>query len=121
MTIVAMIREDIVLPENKKVALLLSQCPAGDAERLARFLVEGNHAACVNIVPQVSSVYRWQGKIEQAAECMLIIKCPREKAAMVSALLVKEHPNDLPEVLVVDVVGGNPAYLDWVRESVKGR
>lgn len=115
-----MIRDDITIPDNKKVTVLLSTCAPGDAERLARMLVEGNHAACVNILPQVTSVYRWQGKVEQETESLLVVKCPREKAEAAAAQLVKEHPYELPEVVALNVDGGNRAYLDWVRGALKG-
>ncbi len=106
--------------DEKKVCVLLSTCAPQDAERLASFLVEGGHAACVNIVPQVTSVYRWEGKVERAAESLLVIKCPRDRAEAVTGALVKEHPYEVPEVIVLKVKGGNSKYLDWVLQSAKG-
>ena len=106
--------------DEKKVCVLLSTCPSQEAERLATFLVEKGHAACVNILPQVTSVYRWEGKIQRDGESLLVIKCPRERAEDVTRALVEEHPYDVPEVIVLKVKGGNPAYLDWVIESAKG-
>lgn len=105
---------------EKKICVLLSTCPRNDAERLASFLVENRHAACVNILPQVTSVYRWEGQVKHDSESLLVIKCPRDLAQAASEALVKEHPYDVPEVIVLKVKGGNPAYLDWVVASVKG-
>jgi len=106
--------------DDKKVCVLLSTCAPQDAERLASFLVEGGHAACVNIVPLITSVYRWEGKVNRDAESLLVIKCPRERAEAVSAALVEEHPYDVPEVIVLKVKGGNTQYLDWVVQSARG-
>ena len=101
-------------PGEKKVCILLSTCPPEVAEQLATALVEKSHVACVNIVPQVTSIYRWQGKLERGSECLLVIKCAREQVKEVTAALLKEHPYEVPEVLALKVKGGNPAYLDWV-------
>jgi periplasmic divalent cation tolerance protein len=106
--------------DEKKICVLLSTCAAQDAERLASFLVESGHAACVNIVPQVTSVYRWEGKVHRDAECLLVVKCPRDRAEAVTAALVEAHPYDVPEVIVLKVKGGNAKYLDWVVANARG-
>jgi periplasmic divalent cation tolerance protein len=100
--------------EKKKVAVLLSTCPPDSAEPLATALVEGGLVACVNIVPRVSSIYRWEGKLEKAEESLLVIKCSRERVDDVTAEILKRHPYAVPEVLGLRVKGGNPAYIDWV-------
>jgi periplasmic divalent cation tolerance protein len=102
-----------------KIRVLLSTCPQGVAEELARFLVEGRLAACVNIVPQVTSVYRWEGKVQKQAESLLVIKCPKETAKRAVEALVEKHPYDVPEVIVLTVKGGNSGYFDWVRASTE--
>ena len=106
--------------DEKKICVILSTCPPNDAERLASFLVETGHAACVNVLPQVTSVYRWEGKVKHDSESLLVIKCPRERVDALTEALTKEHPYDVPEVIVLKVKGGNPAYLDWVIDSAKG-
>ena len=92
-------------------------CPDGDtAQRIADALVVERLAACVNVLPGLRSVYRWQGAIERADEVMLIIKTVRERLEQVSARVALLHPNELPEVIAVEIAGGLAAYLDWVAE-----
>lgn len=102
-----------------KVRLLLSTCPQGEAESLASFLVESRLAACVNIVPLVTSVYRWEGKLQKEPESLLVIKCPKGAAKAAVKALVERHTYDVPEVIVLAVKGGHPDYLNWVVSSVR--
>lgn len=93
-------------------------CPdAGTAERIAQALVSARLAACVNILPGVRSVYRWQGAIERADEVLLLAKTTRERLEPLIALVASLHPHELPEVIAVEVAAGLPAYLDWVVAS----
>ena len=71
----------------------------------------------MNIVSGVTSIYRWQGKIERDTECLLIIKCPKSCVPDTLAVILEKHPYDVPEVVVLPVHGGNPSYLSWVVES----
>lgn len=102
------------------IAVVLSTCPPGDAEALAASLVEGRHAACVNIVPGVTSLYRWQGAVERSPECLLVIKCPRDAVERLIAALKAAHPYEVPEALALDVIAGHPPYAAWVLESCSG-
>jgi len=106
-------------PQEVKVRVLLSTCPQAKAEELATFLVESNLAACVNIVPLVTSVYRWEGKLQKEPESLLVVKCPKATAKAAVKRLVEKHPYDVPEVLVLATKGGNPDYLDWVAAAVR--
>lgn len=84
------------------------------AESIAKTLVEKNIVACVNIVPQLTSIYRWQGQIETSAECLLIIKTAKERAAELKTAFKAAHPYDVPELIAIEVVDGLPDYLNWV-------
>jgi len=96
-------------------------CPdAGVAERVADALVSARLAACVNILPGVRSVYRWQGAVERADELLLLIKTTRDQVEPLAALVASLHPYELPEVLAVEVVGGSSGYLDWVIGNSSG-
>lgn len=84
------------------------------AEQLARHLVEHRLAACVNILPRARSVYRWQEKIEDAGEWVLLIKSRRDLFAAVRAEIQKIHTYEVPEVIALPVVDGSEAYLGWI-------
>ena len=91
------------------------------AAQLARRLVEEGLAACVNLVPGVRSIYRWQGAVQEDPEVLLIAKT---RAALVDALAVRVralHPYELPEVIALAVVAGSEPYLDWVRSAAEPR
>lgn len=89
------------------------------AERLARGIVDAGLGACVQIVPGVRSVYRWQGAVEVADEWQCVVKTTEARADDLVAHLLDRHPYDVPEVLVTPVLGGNPAYLEWVDEQCR--
>ena len=90
---------------------------APDAEvgrRLGRALVEERLAACVNLVPGVRSIYRWQDGIEEDAEVLLIVKTRQERCEALAARVEALHPYDLPEVVVLPIEGGGARYLSWI-------
>ncbi len=89
-----------------------------EALKLAHAVVSEEAAACVNIIPLVESVYRWEGKIESAQEVLLLIKTTRERFAALRDLLVKLHSYDTPEVIAVPVVAGLPKYLEWLGATI---
>jgi periplasmic divalent cation tolerance protein len=106
---------------SEPISVILVTAPAGDAAReLARALVRDGRAACVNVVPGVHSVYRWEGEVEEAAEALLIIKAPRRGLAALRERVAALHPYDVPEFVVLDVADGIPAYLEWVAGVVAG-
>lgn len=88
-----------------------------EARKIARFLVEGRLAACVNIIPQVTSIYRWQGKVEEACEWLLIVKTTAVAFGQVCQALA-DHSYDVPECVCVTIEDGSPSYLQWIAGSV---
>ena len=88
-----------------------------DAKRLANELVERSLAACVQIGPGVSSVYRWQGAVETTEERLLIIKTRCELFGAIEAAIKTRHPYEVPEIIALDVSGGHAPYLDWLAAS----
>jgi periplasmic divalent cation tolerance protein len=90
-----------------------------EAEKIARALVERRLAACVNIIPQIQSVYRWKEKIEQETEWLLIIKTRLNIFDSVRDVIKELHSYDLPECVMLDVSGGSEAYLNWVSENTR--
>jgi len=101
--------------------IALNTCgSAEEAEKVAGALVERNLAACVNVVPGVRSFYRWQGKIEDDPEHLLIIKTSEDKLAALEAAVTELHSYDCPELVVLPVAGGSDAYLSWWRDALAG-
>jgi periplasmic divalent cation tolerance protein len=95
--------------------IVLCTCPGQEvAERLAAGLVEGGRAACVNILPQIRSIYRWQGVVSNDPEALMIIKTSASAYAGLESWLAAHHPYDVPEVIALQPVEGSAAYLDWV-------
>jgi periplasmic divalent cation tolerance protein len=96
--------------------LILCTCPDGEsAARIARVLVEERLAACVNRVPGLTSVYRWQGEIHEDSEVLLLIKTRSELFESLRARLVALHPYDVPEVIAFDIAASHAPYLEWLR------
>ena len=90
-----------------------------DAERLARELVARELAACVQIIPSMTAIYRWQGKLEQANEALLLIKTTRGNYEALAAAIRELHSYETPEMLALPVAQASTDYLAWLRASVK--
>jgi periplasmic divalent cation tolerance protein len=89
-----------------------------DAQRFANLLVERGLAACVNIVGPIRSVYRWQGKVHDDPEYLLLIKTTAERAQELEAVFAELHSYDLPERVELSIVGGSASYLSWLSDQV---
>ena len=102
------------------ICLVITNLPDREsAGSLAHALIEKRLAACVNILSPCRSVYRWRGKTEDAEEFPMLIKTSRERYPALEAAIRAEHPYELPEIIVVPMAGGLPAYLDWVDSETK--
>ena len=88
-----------------------------DALTFAQALVETRLAACVNLLPVMESIYRWEGKVEQDQERQVVIKTSRVRVVALWERVRELHPYDVPEFIVLPIVDGNDAYLRWVGES----
>ncbi|MCB1608806.1 MAG: divalent-cation tolerance protein CutA [Xanthomonadales bacterium] len=108
------------MSENEQLRLVLSTCPPDHAQGLAEALVGDGLAACVNIIPGLRSVYRWEGELHCDGESLLLIKTAADRLESVQTRLLGLHPYELPEIVVVPIVGGLDAYLAWVAASVVG-
>ena len=91
-----------------------------EAEKIANALVESEAAACVNIVGPITSIYRWQGKVENAAEFLLVIKTWASAYERVEETIRELHSYEVPECIALRVEKGSEQYLDWMEESVSG-
>lgn len=95
-------------------------CPDREsAQTIAAALVEHHEAACVNIVPGLASVYRWQGRVETDAELLLLIKTTAARLEAVQARVHALHPDDVPEFVAVRLCAGSTAYLDWLDAQTR--
>ena len=98
--------------------LVLTNCPDEEsANAIALALVEERLAACVNILPRVQSVYRWQGAVESAVEVPLLIKTTAAAYPALEAAIRERHPYEVPEIIALPISAGLPAYLNWVAEE----
>jgi periplasmic divalent cation tolerance protein len=104
---------------TEKIVVLSTCGSEEEAARIARKLVEGHIAACVNLVPRIRSFYRWRGKVEDSAEWLLVIKTSRARFAALRTVLEAAHSYELPEVLALSVVDGSPNYLAWLDRELE--
>lgn len=100
------------------ILLVLVTAPADAASTLATRCVETGVAACVNVLPSMQSVYRWQGNVETATEQLLIIKTTRAAYGQLEVLVLAEHPYELPEIVSVPVGPSSSRYLQWLLDNV---
>jgi len=87
------------------------------AKTIARFLVKEKFVACVHIIPKIESIYRWQGKIEETNECVLLAKTSERNVQKTIQKIRSLHPYKIPEIIVFPPVGGLKEYLDYVEEE----
>jgi periplasmic divalent cation tolerance protein len=100
--------------------LVITNLPDRDsADQLAHALIDKRLAACVNVLSPCRSVYRWQGKTEDAEEFPMLIKTTRDRYTALEAAIRAGHPYELPEIIAVSIAGGLPAYLEWVDSETK--
>jgi periplasmic divalent cation tolerance protein len=105
-------------PQDFDVVLVLTTVGAdADALTIARTLVEEHLVACVNVLPPMTSVYRWRGRVEEDQERQIVMKTTRKQVSALEQRLRQLHPYELPEFLVLATSGGSAAYLEWVREN----
>ena len=103
---------------DKRIVL----CSAGsedEARKIARHLVDERLAACVNIIPWIESIYRWQGKLESSGEWLLLIKTTVERFPAVRDAIRDLHSYELPECIAISIEDGSSGYLEWIAQSVK--
>ena len=100
--------------------LVLCTCPdAKVAARIGEALVDKRLAACVTLVPQLTSIYRWQGQIHQDAEVLLLIKTDAAHLDSLEETLHRLHPYEVPEIIALPIVAGSKSYLEWIDEETK--
>ena len=104
-----------------KIVVLSTCSNLEEGEKLARLLVERRLAACVNVVPRVRSFYRWKGAVEDADECLLVVKSSRGLFAELSLALAAAHSYELPEALAIPILEGTADYLRWLGQNLRAK
>lgn len=100
--------------------LVLCNCPdEAVAIDLAQQLLQQRLAACINVLPGVHSLYRWQGRIEREREATLLIKTTHRRYPALERLLAAAHPYEVPEIIALPITAGLPAYLDWLDDECR--
>ena len=106
------------MSKTKELLVVYCTCPDNDAAiSMANSIIDANLAACVNIIPGLTSIYRWKGKRQQGTEELLLIKTTSDAYPELEQHLANNHPYELPEIIAVPIKAGLPAYLEWVQES----
>ena|ERR1700682_4546842 len=103
-----------------KRILLTTAGSEEEARKIGRHLVENQLAACVNIIPQVESIYRWQGKVDSSREWLPLVKTTQERFPAVREAIRKLHSYEVPECVVLNIEDGSSEYLQWLADSVQG-
>jgi periplasmic divalent cation tolerance protein len=106
---------------SEAIVVLTTVEKAEAGERLAQLLVEHELAACVQLLPPMTSIYRWQGRVERATETLLLIKTTRAAYQGLETAIRENHSYSTPEIIVLPVEAGLKEYLDWLAVSVRNR
>jgi periplasmic divalent cation tolerance protein len=107
------------MSDTGKVVVLVTTSTLEEAEKIAGLLLQQRKAACINIVPRVSSAYWWQGKIEKAEESLLIIKTRNELLPELITLIKQAHSYTVPEIIALPIIAGNQVYLNWLDAETR--
>ena len=105
---------------KKHAAVFVTAPDLTTARKLAKAALSARLAACANLIPKIESHYWWQGKLDSSAEVLIVFKTAASCLARLEKVILKNHPYDTPEFIVLSLQGGNRRYLAWLDESVKG-
>jgi len=107
------------LQEFADIVLFITTANTDEAQRIAKVLLNERKAACVNIVPRISSLFWWQDKLDSAQESLLIIKTKASVLNEIVRLVREIHSYDIPEIIALPIIGGNQDYLEWMGKEIK--
>jgi periplasmic divalent cation tolerance protein len=103
-------------PQGEPLVVLITHDSPQEAERLAEVLVGEKLAACVNVLPGIVSIYRWQGAVQHDSEALMVVKTRRPLLQRLTARVKALHSYDEPEIVALPIVGGSESYLDWLTQ-----
>ncbi len=104
-----------------KIVILSTCATDAEAEKIARLLLEERLAACVNVIPRMRSFYRWNGAVESAEECLLVIKSSRDLFERLRVVLEGAHSYEVPEAIALPILDGAETYMNWLESNLKDR
>ena len=105
---------------NENVLLVFCTSPDfNEAKNISRTLVEKKLAACCNIIPKISSIYKWQGNVEESQEILILIKTTQKNYDQLEKEIKMLHSYSVPEIIATKIVTGSRAYIDWIMDSTK--
>ena len=104
---------------SASIVLFITTADIEEARRIADLLVEERQAACVNILPGVNSLFWWQDRVDKAEESLLIVKSQARLLDQIVKTVKKHHSYDVPEIVALPVIGGNPDYLEWIAKELR--
>jgi len=102
-----------------KVVIMVTAASRRECQKIARHLVEARLAACVNITQPIESIYRWEGKVADEKEYLMLIKSTRELFPEIKAAISRIHSYHTPEIICLPIIDGSRNYLQWLGDSVK--
>ena len=105
------------MSDEKEVSVVFSTCPPEQAERLASYLVKEGRAACVNIIPHLTSIYRWEGSLQTENEVAFILKSQPHLIKKLTARVTELHAYECPCVIAMPIIDGNPDFLKWIIDE----
>ena len=105
--------------ESTYIVIFVTTANTDEAQRISEALLNQRKAACINIVPKVSSLFWWEDRLDSAQESLLIIKTRASQTDDIVKLVKELHSYDIPEIIAMPIVGGNQDYLDWISKEVK--
>jgi periplasmic divalent cation tolerance protein len=105
---------------SSEILMVYCTCPDEQvAESISTHIVERGLAGCVNRIPGLTSVYKWEGEMKSGTEVLLLIKTTADRCAALTTELAKIHPYELPEIIAVPVTAGHQPYLDWIKDCTR--
>jgi len=107
------------MKEPSEIIIFITTSTKNEAHRIADLLLNERKAACVNIVPRISSLFWWQDKVDSAQESLLIVKTEASVLNEIVRLVRGLHSYDVPEIIALPIIGGNPDYLEWIGKEIK--
>ena len=109
------------MTKSSYIVVFITTSSYEEARKIADALVVQKKAACVNIVPKVNSLFRWKGKIEDVEESLMVVKTRAELFPDIVSTVKSIHSYEVPEIIALPIVEGNPDYLSWLKEETGGR